>query len=1172
MTEPISISTAQELLDFTGGDSTGIIGPQVAAEQLTGAVAIHNLLARQGVAYLADEVGMGKTYVALGALALFRHFDPSFRVLVIAPRENIQDKWIREWRNFVRHIVRVEDLRVKAIGGDPARAIVKATSLVDLASKVARDHDRDFFARLTSFSLPVSSSPEGAEKPRRELLRTLPWLDHELLSMRNKEDYKENFARALNCALPQFDLVIVDEGHNLKGGWRARQGPTRNLVVGCALAGKDVASATGAGFRGYCPKVRRVLFLSATPIEHDFEQLWNQLNLLGHGQDWAPLADRSLSDEEKRVIAHRLLIRRVGKLRAGTTVLTKNQYRREWRGGGATVHDEPLDIPGDRQKLAIALVQKKVSEVLGHSRHNHSFQVGLLASFESFAETARVREHTIVAEEQGEGDERGEEVFYTHGREARRVDEREGMDIDAVNLITRDYQRRFGKALPHPKMDALVDRLALALETGEKALVFVRRVASVDELQHKLEERYDDRLFARLRAEIVPPKVRTEIESHIQKYKNQRAEERHIRRVAAEGEVPRAKAEAFQESSNSDSFFSWFFRGEGPPNIVSGARLADRFDQVSGDYATFFEDNYVATVLGVTPAEVLTALGKVTGTDTDSLRTNLRLRALEYLPYSVRTIRLDTYRAFQRAALDLLAQQGGALGEEAGVVISEVFSHKRKLTRKAVEVPQPDEWLAVETLFTALSGPDRVELRSRLWPSSVHGSLRSNWRERELRRLLFATMTRKGHPIIDLFIIVANRLGSLALRKRDVRPIGVDDLATQFLDLLSSQAGRIGQFCSFSELAGAAANFQLIVTQNVPEVREAPLTEAPTLYGRLLRSQRPVGGMAGGVNTVMVRQFRMPGYPLILVSTDLLQEGEDLHTFCSSVFHYGIAWMPSALEQRVGRIDRVGSQTERRLASLNRTPLGSEKLQVYYPYLRETVEVLQVQRVLHRLNRFLRLMHENLGMPELEKAAIDVKEVMLLAPVAPLPIDEPLVTAFDVTAAMLHGRTRQLSSDASLAARHGKEFADLIVTFEHLGVTWLEDAKPNQRSGIRHIGERLQPFTLLLRSLRGIPVVRCVSPVGEVPLGMLDSCAIHEAARRPFVRVSLLLNERIASYEVAVEGDVIFDGRAGDSVRVVALVESVTDAAEAIEQVYTPTEPDYDLITKDLPREADVER
>src|SRR5437762_1413069 len=89
MTESLSVDTARQLLDFTGGDASGVIGPQAAEEQLKGAVAIHNLLARQNVAYLADEVGLGKTYVALGAVALFRHFDPSFRVLVVAPREKL---------------------------------------------------------------------------------------------------------------------------------------------------------------------------------------------------------------------------------------------------------------------------------------------------------------------------------------------------------------------------------------------------------------------------------------------------------------------------------------------------------------------------------------------------------------------------------------------------------------------------------------------------------------------------------------------------------------------------------------------------------------------------------------------------------------------------------------------------------------------------------------------------------------------------------------------------------------------------------------------------------------------------------------------------------------------------------------------------------------------------
>src|SRR5207237_4721806 len=98
----IDLATAGRLLDF--GARIGQ-GPR-AQEQLEGALAIHNILERHRVAYLADEVGMGKTYVALGAMALFRHFDPAFSVLVIAPRENIQRKWMKELRNFAAYNVR----------------------------------------------------------------------------------------------------------------------------------------------------------------------------------------------------------------------------------------------------------------------------------------------------------------------------------------------------------------------------------------------------------------------------------------------------------------------------------------------------------------------------------------------------------------------------------------------------------------------------------------------------------------------------------------------------------------------------------------------------------------------------------------------------------------------------------------------------------------------------------------------------------------------------------------------------------------------------------------------------------------------------------------------------------------------------------------------------------
>src|SRR3982750_2895696 len=120
----IDVETAAQLLDFSARIGTG---PR-ADEQLEGAVAVHNILEKHGVAYLADEVGMGKTYVALGALALFRHYNPSFRLLLITPRENIQKKWLKELKNFTARNVRFADMRVRGIHGAPVRSPVLCQS------------------------------------------------------------------------------------------------------------------------------------------------------------------------------------------------------------------------------------------------------------------------------------------------------------------------------------------------------------------------------------------------------------------------------------------------------------------------------------------------------------------------------------------------------------------------------------------------------------------------------------------------------------------------------------------------------------------------------------------------------------------------------------------------------------------------------------------------------------------------------------------------------------------------------------------------------------------------------------------------------------------------------------------------------------------------------------
>ena len=92
-----------------------------SVEGVGGAVAADSLVSEGGGigyrVFAAPAVLAG--IVALGAIALFRHFHPDFRVLVIAPKENIQRKWMKELKNFVAHNMRYPDLRVASIDRTP---------------------------------------------------------------------------------------------------------------------------------------------------------------------------------------------------------------------------------------------------------------------------------------------------------------------------------------------------------------------------------------------------------------------------------------------------------------------------------------------------------------------------------------------------------------------------------------------------------------------------------------------------------------------------------------------------------------------------------------------------------------------------------------------------------------------------------------------------------------------------------------------------------------------------------------------------------------------------------------------------------------------------------------------------------------------------------------------
>ncbi|MBA2539980.1 MAG: DEAD/DEAH box helicase family protein [Deltaproteobacteria bacterium] len=1134
----IDLQAAKDLIDLGSSQGSELRG----REQLHGAVALYNMIEKNRVAYLADEVGMGKTYVALAVVALLRHFQPGARVLIVAPKENIQEKWEKELRNFIELNVRFPDLRVKGVDGRSIRPPARCHRLIDFVREVNLDADRDFILRLTSFRLPLQGGERVDEQAGRamrdELREVLPWLKDEVFDLR-RSTFKDNIARAICCALPPFDLVIVDEAHNLKHGFTPH-GSSQNRVLALTMGHPeprsldDSAALPASLFPGYGLRARRLLLLSATPIDEDYRHLWNQLDVFGLGAGWEELKEREVDDRRKKDLAKALLIRRVTAMEIAGERHTKNLYRREWRGGGVSLHDEPIEIRGDRERLVVALVQKKVSELLGDRKLGNRFQIGMLASFESFLETAKVKRTE---------DERG---TFDDGEQTEDSAEREGLDVRDINDLAKRYRQLFNAEMPHPKMDALVDQIRHAWRTGEKALVFVRRVASVKELRRKLEDTYDAWLFERLRAHM-PDAARDQFERVVQRFAR---EKQAARADGIDDGLTISSKTADVDDRATGTFFAWFFRGRGSVGVWSGRNLQRA---VAAGQGTYFDDHDIGWLLRCRQSEVaerLAAAVSVSGRawTVAEMSQELRRRSAAFLSRAPKHPRGKRFEAVQAAAIEWLSEIDGPYRELARVMWHERYVDSR-VRPAATNPPDLEAWLNVATFFSRLR--ERPTLEARLLPSTRSEDARAMYRERTLRCALLSAAVRLGHAAIDLYQTQLRRRGTLELGASedddgdDVEGARIDD----FLDLLEEQQRTEGarDWGAFDELAALADNFDLILSVNEPTARDARLAEITKSFGTLLGSQVPVGGMAGGVNRTLVRQFRMPGYPFCLVTTDVLQEGEDLHTFCSAIYHYGISWTPSAMEQRIGRIDRVRSHTARRLDGTPTKPEPQKKLQVYYPYLADTVEVLQVRRVFERMNTFLRLMHEELGGTGLDSSQIDVGREALRGS-APLPaITTELKSSFDVQPELLRGEIKALEVDAS-------HYLTVLERFERAlaavaDVKWEESTRRGVRLGTMAVGARKQPVGLFVRSFGRLPMVRCISPIGLITSDheIDPQHVLFARARAERVRIGAIAGDEQNTYNFTVEGDVLLVDPSCDTSRISGLVANVARRADEFE-------------------------
>lgn len=218
-----------------------------------------------------------------------------------------------------------------------------------------------------------------------------------------------------------------------------------------------------------------------------------------------------------------------------------------------------------------------------------------------------------------------------------------------------------------------------------------------------------------------------------------------------------------------------------------------------------------------------------------------------------------------------------------------------------------------------------------------------------------------------------------ALDSPDLSGMTLRGLLRQFFSFLVDRCGELerGRYIEAVKKIQTGSHFGVAATTDY---------EDDELQGAKPEQLMPNVRLVNGRTRSETRQrlmltFNTPFYPEILVASSVMAEGVDLHLNCRYVLHHDLCWNPSTLEQRSGRVDRIGAKAE----------AVGQPIHIYIPFVAETQDEKMYRVVMDRERWFSVVMGENYK--------IDVRTTEKLADRVPFPIAGAEELAFDLRVA-----------------------------------------------------------------------------------------------------------------------------------------------------------------------------
>ena len=926
----VRLSDAATLFDYApGGIEQSKEQLRPFQKQLEGVVALHNLLCRQRYAYLADEVGTGKTLIALGLAGLLLARKPNARVVVVVPKHGVANQWARDWQLLVNHVLKLEHLGLRepllwtptrpAEEYLPAGELLRAIEHSDRALPIISLYAFRFLQQYLR-SDPKDTDPTAVEQMKQQ--------------MRPRESAKQRRGFFESTALPTLnkhlhevlgrkrgiDLLIVDEAQCL----RYPDNLTNTTLAG--LLGLPSPTVRKHKELSECvPLVDAMLMLSATPMHRQKEDLYRQLSYI-QGKE----PDEIATQDVKSYLIRRF--RRFGEY-------TKYHYRNE-------VHLDAAPEGAD-EHLFLAMSQKLLEACLHAAARGGRgrFELGFLETFESYGEK-HFDFDEIVVKDENDSDQPVTQDLETEPESS----EESPVSADAVDRMTcgapeetdsdevhRPLDHVVLEALAstwkntvrtarfpaHPKFAKVKQHVADQLRTSprlQKTIIFVRRIKGTTELAAAAQSAYNEYLWEQLDLLFdgnIPAALREEAERRAPGPKVNRATQSPLQLFAARG----------QDTPRKGSLADWARR----------VRAANTMG-----FASFFHESPVGAI-----QRHPSLRGCLESIDREEAQERFAKTGARFAAKDTTADRwwLD-HLAGEFVLLDALASNSAFHNSGRLLPLRKVIEERLdRYERGSGRTEHPLPFIGGDGRPTLSLWDWLVDYADRGQDCGYntyldHGSPSDLWRW-ELQKRWIKAILESGEGLLVLFAAAG---GS---------PLSPPELAR--LQALVGDGTR-GNLCSRVLWRASQLMDAELLAQVKRQVLDKKLRDKPDRHLALeaqvpnaLKARnfaRPVSGTSGREGLLSAQQsFNTPGFPDVLVATDIMREGIDLHLFCRTMMHYGIAWSAGDLEQRIGRCDRLFSRAFRLLRGCNEEEVGTA-LVVTYPVLMGSVDERQVAKII----------------------------------------------------------------------------------------------------------------------------------------------------------------------------------------------------------------------------------